>query len=59
MGVDPDGQSGASLLSNTNLDNQGDINGEIGMNATALSGNKNMTVDNGLQINNGSDGLCK
>jgi len=57
VGVDPDGQSGASLLSNTNLDNQGDVGGEIGMNATANSGNKNMTVNNGLQINNGSDGL--
>ncbi|KAE9555911.1 hypothetical protein FO519_000891 [Halicephalobus sp. NKZ332] len=57
VGVDPDAQSGANLLSNTNLDNQGAINGEIGINATANSGNKNMTVSNGLQLNNGSDGL--
>lgn len=59
MGVEPDGQSGASLLSNTNLDNQGDVAGEIGVNASAISGNKNMTVNNGLQTNNGADGVCK
>lgn len=57
--TDPDGQSGASLQSNTNLDNQGAINGQIGMNATANSATKNMTVNNGLQVNNGNEGTCK
>uniref|UniRef100_A0A914Z1P3 Uncharacterized protein n=1 Tax=Panagrolaimus superbus TaxID=310955 RepID=A0A914Z1P3_9BILA len=54
--INSDGQSGATLLSNTNLDNQGSINGQIGMNASANSAFKNMTVNNGLQVNKGNEG---
>jgi hypothetical protein len=54
--IQSDGQSGATLLSNTNLDNQGAINGQIGMNATANSAFKNMTVNNGVQVNKGNEG---
>uniref|UniRef100_A0A7E4UVR3 Autotransporter domain-containing protein n=1 Tax=Panagrellus redivivus TaxID=6233 RepID=A0A7E4UVR3_PANRE len=55
--ADPGAQSNLNLQSDTNLDNQAAITGNIGMNGSANTGNKNMTVQAGLQTNNGSDGM--